>query len=69
MKRILYNITRASLTTFAAYLLLFFAWRTLLSGVKSERLYLFLVATMSSMAFAFFLLYFSKIKKSAKNEE
>ncbi len=69
MKRILFNITRASLATFAAYLLLSFAWRAILSGVKSESLYLFLVATMSSLAFAFFLLYFTKIRKSAGEDE
>ena len=62
MKRILRNITVASLITLVAYIALNTFWRAILSMVQNESLRLFLIALMTAVAFDFVLLYVSKIR-------
>ncbi len=69
MKRILWNITLASLITLVAYLLLFFIWGAVLGEVKNATLRLLLTALMTSAAFGFFLLHRIKIKNSVGENE
>ena len=69
MKRILWNITLASLITLVAYVALFFIWGAVLGEVKNEALRLFLTALMTSSAFGFFLLHRTKIKNSVGEDE
>ena len=69
MKRILWNITVASLITLVAYIALFFIWGAILGEVKHEIFRLFLTALMTSAAFGFFLLHRVKIKNSVGEDE
>lgn len=69
MKRILWNITSASLITLIAYIALFFIWGAILGEVGNATLRLFLIAFMTSVAFGFFLLYRVKIKNSVGENE
>lgn len=69
MKRILWNITLASVITLVAYIVLFFVWFAILSEVQNETLKLTLIALMTSIAFSFFLVYTSKIKGSVGDDE
>ena len=69
MKRILWNITLASLITLVAYLLLFFIWGAILGEVENATFRLFLTALMTSVAFGFFLLHRFKIKNSVGEDE
>ena len=69
MKRILWNITLASVITLVAYIALYTIWGALLSGLENQTLRLFLIALMTTVAFGFFLLYTSKIRKSVGEDE
>ena len=69
MKRILLNITWASLATLVAYIILYFIWGALLSGIDSPKIRLFIISGMTSLVYAFFLLYWSKIRKDVGEEE
>ena len=69
MKRILWNITFASLITLIAYIALCFIWGAILGEVKNAIFRLFLTAFMTSAAFGFFLLYRAKIKNSIGEDE
>ena len=69
MKQILWNITRASLLTLAAYLVLYAIWGAILNSVENETLKLVLLALMTTAAFGFFLLYISKIRKKIGEDE
>ncbi len=69
MKRIVWNITLASIITLVAYIALYAIWGAILSGVKSPTLKLFLVALMTTAAFGFFLLWISKIRHAVGEHE
>lgn len=69
MKRILWNITSASIITLVAYIALQFIFGAILSEIESVALKMFLVPFITTVAFAFFLLYTSKIKKAVGEEE
>ena len=69
MKRILWNITLASLITLVAYIALFFIWGAILGEVGNATVRLLLIALMTSAAFGFFLLYRTKIKNSVGEDE
>ena len=64
MKRTLWNITLASVITLVAYIALYAIWGAILSELENPTLQLFLIAFMTTVAFGFFLLYTSKIRKS-----
>ena len=69
MKRILWNITLASTITLIAYIALYAIWGTILSGIENQMLKILIIVMMTTIAFAFFLLYTSKIRKSIGEEE
>lgn len=69
MKRTLWNITLASVITLVAYIALSAVWGGILSGFKNPTLRLLLIALMTTVAFGFFLLYTSKIRKSIGEDE
>ena len=71
MKRTLWNITLASVITLVAYIAiaLFAVWGTSLSEVEASLLRLYIIALMTTVAFGFFLLYTSKIRKNAGEDE
>ena len=69
MKRILWNITLASVITLFAYIILYFIWGALLGGFENQILHNFLLSLITTAAFGFFLLYVLKIKKSVGEEE
>ena len=69
MKRTLLNITFASIITLVAYIALYAIWGALLSGLENPTLRLFLIALMTTVAFGFFLLYTSKIRKGIGEDE
>ena len=69
MKQVLWNITRASLLTLAAYLALYAVWGAILNSVENDTLKLFLLALMTTAAFGIILLYFSKIRGSVGEDE
>lgn len=69
MKRTFFNITLASVITMVAYVFLYFIWGALLSGIENKTLHLFLISSMTTLAFGFFLLYITKIKKSVGEDE
>ncbi len=69
MKQILWNITRASLLTLAAYLALYAVWGAILNSIENETLKLFLLALMTTAAFGMILLYFSKIRGNVGEDE
>ena len=69
MKRILWNITLASILTLAAYIALFAIWGAILSGVENQNVRLILIAIMTAVAYGFLLLYVAKIRKSVGENE
>ena len=69
MKRILWNITLASVITLVAYIALYALLGSILSGFKNPILSLLLIALMTTAAFGFFLLYTSKIRESIGEDE
>ena len=69
MKRTLWNITLASVITLGAYIALFAVWGALLSGVEAPTLRLCIIGLMTTVAFGFFLLYTSKIRKNVGEDE
>jgi hypothetical protein len=69
MKRILWNITLASLITLIVYYLLFFVLGAILNEVQNAGFRVFFLALVMSVAFGFFLLYRTKIKKSIGEDE
>ena len=66
MKRILWNITLASLITLLAYIVVV---GLLLRVIDNSKTNLILIAVMTSIAFGFFLLYTTKIRKSVGENE
>ncbi len=69
MKRTLWNITFASIITLAAYIALYAVWGAVFSELENPTLRLFLIALMTTVAFGFFLLYTSKIRKGIGEDE
>ena len=69
MKRTLWNITLSSVITLVAYIALYAIWGAILSGLENSTLRLFLIALMTTVAFGFFLLYTSKIRKGIGEDE
>ena len=69
MKRTLWNIALASMITLVAYLALYAIWGAILSGLENPTLILFIIALMTTVAFGFFLVYTSKIRKSIGDDE
>lgn len=69
MKKVLWNITLASLLTLVAYIALFAIWGAILSGLENPTLKLFLIAFMTTDAFGFLLLYAAKIRKNVGEDE
>ncbi len=69
MKRTLWNITLASVITLVAYIALYAIWGALLSGLENPTLRLLLISLMTTIAFGFFLLYTSKIRKPVGEDE
>jgi hypothetical protein len=69
MKRTLWNITLSSILTLVAYIVLYALWGAVLTGIKNPTLKLLIIAFMTTAAFGFFLLYISKIRKSAGENE
>ena len=56
MKRILWNVTFASIITLVAYIVLYAVWGAILSEVENPTLKLFLIALMTTVAFAVYRL-------------
>ena len=69
MKRIICNITLASVITLVAYITLYSIWGAILSSIKNQELSLFMVSLMTTVAFGFILLYTSKIRKAVGEDE
>ena len=69
MKRTLWNITFASIITLVAYIALYAIWGAILSGLENPTLRLLIIALMTTLAFGFFLVYTSKIRKSIGEDE
>ena len=69
MKRTLWNITFASIITLVAYIALYAILGAILSGLENPTLRLLIIALMTTLAFGFFLLYTSKIRKSIGEDE
>ncbi len=69
MKRTLWNITLASVVTLVSYLALHAIWGALLSGLNVPALRLLIIAWMTTVAFGFFLLCISKIRKGIGEDE
>ena len=69
MKRTLWNITLASIFTLVAYIALYAVWGAILSGLENPTLQLLIVSLMTTVAFGFFLLYTSKIRKNIGEDE
>lgn len=69
MKRTLWNIALASMITLVAYLALYAIWGAILSRFENPTLVLFIIALMTTVAFGFFLVYTSKIRKSIGEDE
>ena len=69
MKRTLWNIALASMITLVAYLALYAIWGAILSRLENPTLILFIIALMTTVAFGFFLVYTSKIRKSIGDDE
>ena len=69
MKRILLNITFASVFTLITYIALYAVWGAILNEFENSTLRLFLIAVMTTIAFGFILLYISKIRKSVGENE
>ena len=69
MKRIFLNITLASIITLVAYIALYAVWGAILSGLENSTLRMLIIALMTTLAFGFFLVYTSKIRKSIGEDE
>ena len=69
MKRILLNITFASIITLVAYIAFYVIWGAILNALDDPTLSLLIISLMTTVAFGFFLLYTSKIRKSVGEEE
>ena len=69
MKRTFWNITFASIITLVAYIALYTIWGAILNEVKNSALRLLIIALMTTVAFGFFLLFTSKIRKSVGEDE
>lgn len=69
MKRILSNITFASIITLVAYIALYTFWGAILSELENPVLRLFITSLMTTVAFGFSLVYTSKIRKSIGENE
>lgn len=69
MKRILLNITFASIITLVAYIAFYVIWGAILNGLDDPTLSLLIISLMTTVAFGFFLLYTSKIRKSVGEDE
>ncbi len=69
MKRTLWNITLTSVITLVAYIALYAIWGAVLGELENPTLRLFFIALMTTAAFSFFLLYISKIRNSAGEDE
>ena len=69
MKRILLNITFASIITLVAYIAFYVIWGAILNALDDPTLSLLIISLMTTVAFGFFLLYTSKIKKSVGEDE
>ena len=69
MKRTLWNIALASMITLVAYLALYAIWGAILSRLENPTLILFIIALMTTVAFGFFLVYTSKIRKSIGEDQ
>ena len=69
MKRILLNITFASIITLVAYIALYVIWGAILNALDDPTLSLLIISLMTTVAFGFFLLYTSKIRKSVGEDE
>ena len=69
MKKALLHITIASILTLIVYVLLSAIWGAILNDTKNQRLGIFILALLVTIAFALVLLYVSKITRSqAENE-
>ena len=69
MKRILLNITFASIITLVAYIAFYVIWGAILNSLDDPTLNLLIISLMTTVAFGFFLLYTSKIRKSVGEDE
>ena len=69
MKRILLNITFASIITLVAYIAFYVIWGAILNALDDPMLSLLIISLMTTVAFGFFLLYTSKIRKSVGEDE
>ena len=69
MKRILLNITFASIITLVVYIAFYVIWGAILNGLDDPTLSLLIISLMTTVAFGFFLLYTSKIRKSVGEDE
>ncbi len=69
MKQTLKHITVASVATLVAYIASYFVWGAIIGGVENQTLRFFLVALVTTIAYPFILLYFSKIKNSDGEDE
>ena len=69
MKRILLNITFASIITLVAYIAFYVIWGAILNALDDPTLSLLIVSLMTTAAFGFFLLYTSKIRKGIGEDE
>ena len=69
MKRILLNITFASIITLVAYIAFYVIWGAILNTLDDPTLSLLIISLMTTVAFGFFLLYTSKIRKSVGEDE
>lgn len=69
MKRILLNITFASIITLVAYIAFYVIWGAILNALDDPTLSLLIISFMTTVAFGFFLLYTSKIRKSVGEDE
>ena len=69
MKRILLNITFASIITLVAYIAFYVIWGAILNALDDPTLSLLIISLMTTVAFGFFLLYTSKIRKSVGEDE
>ena len=69
MKRILLNITFASIITLVAYIAFYVIWGAILNALDDPTLSLLIISLMTTVTFGFFLLYTSKIRKSVGEDE
>lgn len=69
MKRTVWNITLASVLTLVAYIALYAIWGAILSEVEDPAFRLLLIALMTTVAFGYFLLYTSKIRRLVGEDE